>query len=217
MEEVRIMISVIIPSIKEKIVTMDSIPSGHEIIIENIPNCSRARNRGAYESHGEYLFFLDDDISFPSELIEEVVEILGKHPLSLCCIVEFDDDKFYCVSRFMAMRRKVFMALGGFDERLAFMGEDIDFGYRAITSNISIIPIQKELIVHHGAKTSLSQHQINLLKNQLHVPYIQLKNMCLFKLDIFKAYFTSNPIKLLLRIIGTFLAIWKLCEGRLLT
>jgi glycosyltransferase involved in cell wall biosynthesis len=61
-------VSIVIPTIREKVITLESLESfkNIEIIIvkDKWKNVSKARNIGAKISSGEILVFMDDDIEF---------------------------------------------------------------------------------------------------------------------------------------------------------
>jgi glucosyl-dolichyl phosphate glucuronosyltransferase len=48
-------------------------------IYEVKPGHSNARNRGYYESKGDYLIYLDDDTMMPVEYLENVLDVVQKH------------------------------------------------------------------------------------------------------------------------------------------
>ncbi len=48
-------------------------------IYEEKPGHSNARNRGYYESMGEYLIYLDDDTIIPTDYLENVLHVVAKH------------------------------------------------------------------------------------------------------------------------------------------
>jgi glycosyltransferase involved in cell wall biosynthesis len=65
-------VSIIIPTIREKVITMESLKALNVrnididviIIIDKWRNVSKARNIGAKISNGEILVFMDDDVAF---------------------------------------------------------------------------------------------------------------------------------------------------------
>jgi glycosyltransferase involved in cell wall biosynthesis len=65
-------VSIIIPTIREKVITMESLKALNVknididviIIMDKWRNVSKARNIGAKISNGEILVFMDDDVAF---------------------------------------------------------------------------------------------------------------------------------------------------------
>jgi glycosyltransferase involved in cell wall biosynthesis len=68
-------ISVVIPSIRKEIVTLQSLKGlPIEIIIERTKNVSKARNIGVMKCSGDIIAILDDDLVFPQELFQRYIE-----------------------------------------------------------------------------------------------------------------------------------------------
>jgi glycosyltransferase involved in cell wall biosynthesis len=135
-------------------------------ITSNIPSLTIARNLGVNSSKGEVIVMVDDDTIFNEHFIsqhwnaiqsgndvvsgrvEEGQQKTSKHPIwfnswgrysgSENCKVDGVTNKLAgCNSSF---KRKVFEAIGGFDERFIQMAnfEDADFGYRAYKAGFKI-------------------------------------------------------------------------------
>ena len=113
-----------------------------------------ARNRGARESHAEWIWFLDADVSLRPGAVAGMVSVLGSVATAgVLCGVEPKDpagDSFRRYKNYLefawqpgegesrsmdsksfAIRREIFWAVGGFDERLREAGvEDYELAYR---------------------------------------------------------------------------------------
>lgn len=116
----------------------------------------RARNLGASRATGEVLFFIDADVTVAPNVIDQVVTTFQGEPDLAALIGSYDDDP--AESNFLsqyrnllhhyvhqmgceeastfwgacgAIRRDMFLAIGGFDERYHRPSvEDIELGYR---------------------------------------------------------------------------------------
>jgi len=106
---------------------------------------SYARNLGAKEARGDFIFFVDSDMELTPTVIEECVATcinedtdaviipevsVGEGFLAECRKMEKETsvgDKFSEAPRFF--RKEVFNSVGGYDENLV-SGEDFDFGTR---------------------------------------------------------------------------------------
>lgn len=135
---------------------------------------ARARNRGAQLAKGDILFFIDADVTVTSHTIERVKAAFHDLPDLTVLIGSYDDDPgavnflsqyknlFHhythqtgseSASTFWgacgAIRRDVFWAVGGFDERYRYPSvEDIELGYRLKRAGYSI-QLCKDVQVKH--------------------------------------------------------------------
>jgi glycosyltransferase involved in cell wall biosynthesis len=149
--------------------------SGAKVIREPVSGGpARARNRGFREATGDILLFIDADVTVPSGLIGQVAEIFDREPELSALIGSYDDEpgarNFFSMYKNLlhhfthqtahtrattfwgacgAIRREVFLAMGGFDESYGKPSiEDIDLGYR-LTGAGHKIRLDKSLQVKH--------------------------------------------------------------------
>ena len=135
---------------------------------------ARARNRGARAAEGEVLLFVDSDVEVPPGLVAEVAEIFASEGEPSAVIGSYDDapgDPGFLsqyrnlmhhyvhqtglteASTFWAgcgaIRRRVFLEVGGFDESYARPSiEDIELGSRLLRAGHAI-RLVKGLQVKH--------------------------------------------------------------------
>mgnify|MGYP001039832418 CR=1 FL=1 len=126
--------------------------------------CS-ARNLGAKEAHGDFIFFMDSDMELTPTVIEECVATcinehtdaviipevsVGEGFLAECRKMEKETsvgDKFSEAPRFF--KKEVFNSVGGYDENL-ISGEDFDFGTRTEKAGYKIWRVKAEIMHHEG-------------------------------------------------------------------
>jgi GT2 family glycosyltransferase len=148
---------------------------GMQVFTINKPSGpAKARNLGARNSKGDILFFTDADVIVPSDIVERIVVVFQKDPDLAAFFGSYDDapsetnflsqykNLFHhyvhqnsneSASTFWtgcgAIRRDVFMQLGGFDERYRLPSiEDIELGYRLKKAGYKI-RFYKEFMVKH--------------------------------------------------------------------
>lgn len=149
---------------------------------ENVGAAS-AKNRGAAAATGKILFFTDDDVIVPKEMLAQIAEDLKEARVAgvvglLDREIPFSDFASNFKNLWMrytyarqpreriglfytsvaAIRRDIFRALGGFDEsyRGASIAEDTEFGQRALSAGYQI-RLDPRVEVKHCKHYSLRQ------------------------------------------------------------
>lgn len=178
---------------------------------ENI-GAARAKNRGAAEATGEILFFTDDDVIISREALARVVRDLNDGRVVgvvglLDREIPFRDlasnlknlwmrftyarlpregiGVFY--TSFAAIRRAVFLQLGGFDEnyRGASIAEDTEFGQRAWSAGHLLLLDPRVTVTHCKHYT---------LRQVLATDYLRARALTLMRLrKRGQKFFTSVP------------------------
>jgi GT2 family glycosyltransferase len=142
--------------------------------LESNSGPAAARNYGACQARGEFLFFVDADVTIPKGTIDQILRGFEQHPEIDAMIGSYDDQpaapnfisqykhllNYYVhqtareeASTFWgacgAIRRDFFLRIGGFDEYYGFPSiEDIELGYR-LRQNGGRIRLLKSLQVKH--------------------------------------------------------------------
>ena len=141
---------------------------------------ARARNFGASRAKGEIVFFVDADVTLPTDAIGRVAMAFKNEPDLAALFGSYDDDpgetNFLSQYRNLlhhyvhqngredastfwgacgAIRREVFLAMGGFDEMYVKPSiEDIELGYRLKRAGYSI-RLCRSLQVKHWKRWEL--------------------------------------------------------------
>jgi len=145
------------------------------IVLPSATGPARARNLGAKKATGEILFFLDADVTIPPNAIDLLVSFFGRHQEIAAVFGSYDTDPYEInflsqyknlfhhyvhqaakenASTFWtgcgAVRRKVFMKLGGFNESYRRPCiEDIELGYRLKRAGYEIRLMKNLQVKHH--------------------------------------------------------------------
>jgi len=112
---------------------------------------AKAKNYGAKQADGEIIVFLDADVNVPKELVNEVLTVFSDSSVvGVTCNVLFVQPRFHeavfsrfynflvqasfwfkphCQGKFLAVRKNVFLEVGGFDESMPCL-EDHDLAFR---------------------------------------------------------------------------------------
>ncbi len=180
-------------------------------IDENM-GAARAKNRGAAAASGEILFFTDDDVIVGPEMLAQIAEDLKEpHVAGVVGLLDreipFSDFASHFKNLWMrftyarlprerigvfytsvaAIRREIFLALGGFDEhyRGASIAEDTEFGQRALRAGYSIM-LDPLVAVKHCKHYSLRQVLVT--------DFLRARALTLMRLRTWgQEFFTSVP------------------------
>jgi len=135
---------------------------------------AQARNLGANNAKGDFLFFIDADVTIPSDIIKQIVSSIQNYPDLDALIGSYDDEPFETnflsqyrnllhhyihqtsnsrASTFWGacgvIRRELFLKMGGFDKGYRYPSvEDIDLGYRLKKAGYKIY-LLKQIQVKH--------------------------------------------------------------------
>ncbi|MGB9911211.1 MAG: glycosyltransferase [Microgenomates group bacterium] len=149
-------------------------PSESDVKKKKIINFRGAQlNFGVKKSRGEIIFFPDADMTFDKKLIEEIVELIREKKFDALFIPErvigrgiFGkirdfERSFYnqtCIDAVRAIKKSIFLKVGGFDEKnIAFGFDDWDFN-KKIKSLEAKITITKNKIYHHEENLTLKKY-----------------------------------------------------------
>lgn len=197
---------------------------------ENI-GAARAKNRGARAAHSEILFFTDDDVMVGRETLARLVENFADARVAgvvglLDRQIPFDNFASNVKNLWMrftyerlpreriglfytsvaAIRREIFLALGGFDEnyRGASITEDTEFGQRVWRAGYNIVLDPRVVVMHCKHYT---------LREVLRTDFLRARALVLMRLRKWgQPFYTSVPFfyQLGVPILFAALACWAL-------
>jgi len=137
-------ISIIIPTIRKEVLTLESIkhcPVNYHLILSKGKGLGLARNLGAVRGRYDLLVFLDDDVI----LDEKIWKILLDTKKGFFRMLKVG--KIPC-TRVMAINRCDFEQVDGFNEKIRYIGEDFDFYHRAIVKGLKFLEVPLEYVYH---------------------------------------------------------------------
>ena len=177
------------------------------IVWPEIGNISRQRNIGLKKAQGEYILFLDDDVKFEADLLDQITQRfiqLGADALS--GIIEashreiskkvhitndpmlylgqpsFHQNDFlvqtYLVSAAcFAVKRKVILSIGGFDEQVQGVFDDSDVGIRLTNHGYLVYHDNMFSVYHYAARNSGSRSpRLGPIWKYANICYLQIKH-----------------------------------------
>lgn len=145
-------VSVIIPSIKEDIITLESVPDGVPISVEREGTLNEARNRGVRHANHDIIAILDDDIAFSEALFNDLIEMVDDQTVVGAADWEFG----LLAGRVMLFHRDVWHDVGGFDERLRSHNGDTDFSIKVHDAGYNLVRIPREIVRHEEHSRSIT-------------------------------------------------------------
>ena len=140
---------------------------GARVITVNLRQISAVRNAGAKAAVGDRLFFVDADTVVPSAVLDMALQALGRGVVGGGAAVKMDRPialwvrlallSWHCTSRvmrwaagcFIFVRRDVFEAVGGFDQRY-YVAEEIFFS--SAVKRQGRFVILREAVITSGRK-----------------------------------------------------------------
>lgn len=146
-------LTIVIPTIKDKVRTLESIPDHIPVLIEREGSLNQARNRGVRRAETEVVAIMDDDIAFSEEILDNLSERAS--PDALIGIEDWDFDLI--AGRVMVFHKDLWSDIGGFDERLGSHMGDTEFALKAVKNGYRVEPVPRELFDHEEHERSITR------------------------------------------------------------
>lgn len=143
---------VVIPTIAEEVLTLESVPDEVPVTVEREGTLNEARNRGVRNADSEVVMIMDDDIAFPPELLRDLAEHAAPNTL----IGLADWDYGWIAGRVMIFYRDMWEDVGGFDETLRSHMGDTEFALKALSNGYHLERLPRELFYHEDHERSIT-------------------------------------------------------------
>ena len=142
-------VSIVIPTVREDIVTPDTVPAEAQIIVRRDEGLNVARNAGVSAASNEWIVIADDDIHFPTETVALTLDEIGTR--TLAGLADFPPLR-WIIGRLMIFHKDLWRQVGGFDES-RHHGGDTDFAIRVEKTGGNIRRLEREAVPHYDDDT----------------------------------------------------------------
>ena len=139
-------ISFVVPSNREEVHTIKSVPKECEIIIPRSSPLGRARNEGIEKATKEWIILCDDDIQFSEYFLTFVRELLTAKIKRIVGLEAYYPSPFV-IGRFIAFQKKTWVDIGKFDIRSH--GDETEWCVRAVKKNYEIVRLSRSCVFHY--------------------------------------------------------------------
>lgn len=137
-------ISFIVPSNREKIYTLKSIPKECEIIIPQSKPLGRARNEGITKATRQWIILCDDDIEFSRTFLDLLCELARERRI---IGLEAYYPSPFVIGRLMMFSKNTWLKLGEFD--IKSHGDETEWQLRAVEQGYEILRIGRNCVYHY--------------------------------------------------------------------
>ena len=151
-------ITFVIPTAKDEVKTLESIPSECTVIVRRDDSQGKARNAGVLLSKTEWIAFADDDIKFNQIFLDFVMQLADKD-----CVIGLQGyaPSPWLISRFMFFHRSVFDVIGPLKE--VRHGEETEWLIRAGKAGYKLVGLPREGVYHYPHSKSTNKNEFKNL------------------------------------------------------
>jgi glycosyltransferase involved in cell wall biosynthesis len=142
-------ITFVIPTNKDVIETLNSIPKGSQIQIRREKTRGSARNAGIEAATTEYIALCDSDISFSEDFLRYVISLTTEK--TIVGLQAYYPSPLL-ISRFMFFKKKIWEDVGSLKE--VQHGEETEWLIRALKKGYKLIGVPRESVYHYPHKVS---------------------------------------------------------------
>ena len=167
-------LSFVIPSNRETIHTLKSIPKECEIIIPRSSPLGRARNEGIDEATKKWIILCDDDIKFSRTFLDLLCEIARERRI---VGLEAYYPSPLVIGRLMLFSKATWFELGEFD--IKSHGDESEWQLRGAEQNYEIVRLSRSCVFHYPHQKVKPKSEFGtllyLFKKHPKFPYYILK------------------------------------------
>jgi glycosyltransferase involved in cell wall biosynthesis len=145
-------VSVVIPSIKADVRTLESVPAGVETQVVRKGTLNEARNIGVRAAAHDRVVILDDDVAFDERFFWDLADRIEPGTL----VGHPDWDYGLVAGRVMAFHRDDWDRLGGFDEFLRSHMGDTEFALKFVSDGCGVERIDSDGVDHEPHERSVT-------------------------------------------------------------
>lgn len=142
-------VSVVIPTARETLHTPDTVPDAAEVIIRRDEGLNVARNAGVRAASNDWIVIADDDISFPTGRVADVLD--GMDESTLAGLADFPPLR-WVIGRLLIFHVSLWRRVGGFHET-RHHGGDTDFAIRVEKAGGRIVRLDRDAVPHYDDET----------------------------------------------------------------
>lgn len=142
-------ISVVVPTIRDEITTLDTVPDEADVQVRRDEGLNVARNAGVRSATNDWIVIADDDIEFPAETVGDTVERIDER--TLAGLADFAPLR-WVIGRLMIFHRDLWAVVGGFDES-RHHGGDTDFAIRVEKRGGTVVRLDRDAVPHYDVDT----------------------------------------------------------------
>lgn len=142
-------VSIVVPTAREEIHTIDTVPSEAELIVRRDDGLNVARNAGVEAATNDWIVIADDDIDFPTETVAQTIGQIDER--TLAGLADFPPLR-WIIGRLMIFHKDLWRTVGGFDEA-RHHGGDTDFAVRVEKAGGTVLQLDREAVPHYDEDT----------------------------------------------------------------
>lgn len=141
--------SIVIPTIRDEIYTIDTVPSEAEVLVRRDDGLNVARNAGVEAATNDWIVIADDDIDFPTETVARTIKRIDDR--TLAGLADFPPLR-WIIGRLLIFHRDLWRTVDGFDES-RHHGGDTDFAIRVEKAGGTVVRLDREVVPHYDEDT----------------------------------------------------------------